>query len=433
MLSLDGKANRLATMIRGNLGAAMQGLAVVPLFAGFDLDAADPARPAGSSATTWPAGCTRRHGYDAVGSGSLFARSALKKRYRPGLTADEAVAARGRGAVRRRRRRHRHRRPGPDPPDLPGGHGRHRRGHQPADRRRGRRRSPRPWSPRAWRTRAADAPPAPSPEPTTRRPPPWPCSSTPRPSRSCGTARSTPARASPAAAASWCSSYDGGVLFVAENHSTALHKVSEIYDRIGFAAVGRYNEFENLRAAGVRLADLRGYSYDRRDVTGAGAGQRVRADPRLDLHRADRSRTRWRSASPRWAPPRPRTSCTGSPTTARCRRAPGCRGDGRPGRGDREQHPAGPPRATSRWRPALRLAVRATEHGGRGERRARGRGRNQLEVGGAGPRTVPGGRSAGITGAALTASLAQDVGGEHGRRRGAHRTGVNERFRASPG
>jgi proteasome alpha subunit len=63
-------------------------------------------------------------------------------------------------------------------------------------------------------------------------------------------------------------SYGDGVLFVAENMSSALHKVSEIYDRIGFAAVGRYNEFENLRAAGVRLADLRGYSYDRRDVTG---------------------------------------------------------------------------------------------------------------------------------------------------------------------
>jgi proteasome alpha subunit len=62
-------------------------------------------------------------------------------------------------------------------------------------------------------------------------------------------------------------SYSGGVLFVAENPSTALHKVSEIYDRIGFAAVGRYNEYENLRAAGVRMADLRGYSYDRRDVT----------------------------------------------------------------------------------------------------------------------------------------------------------------------
>jgi proteasome alpha subunit len=62
--------------------------------------------------------------------------------------------------------------------------------------------------------------------------------------------------------------YTGGVLFVAENRSTALHKVSEIYDRIGFAAVGRYNEFDNLRTAGIRSADLRGYSYDRRDVTG---------------------------------------------------------------------------------------------------------------------------------------------------------------------
>lgn len=61
-----------------------------------------------------------------------------------------------------------------------------------------------------------------------------------------------------------------GIVFVAENPSQALHKISEIYDRIGFAAVGRYNEFENLRIAGVRLADMRGYSYDRRDVTGRG-------------------------------------------------------------------------------------------------------------------------------------------------------------------
>ncbi|MGW0502298.1 proteasome subunit alpha [Micromonospora sp. NPDC003241] len=63
-------------------------------------------------------------------------------------------------------------------------------------------------------------------------------------------------------------SYAGGVLFVAENLSSTLHKVGEIYDRIGFAAVGRYNEFENLRRAGVRMADLNGLSYDRRDVTG---------------------------------------------------------------------------------------------------------------------------------------------------------------------
>jgi len=61
--------------------------------------------------------------------------------------------------------------------------------------------------------------------------------------------------------------YADGVLFVAENASSALHKVSEIYDRIAFGAVGKYNEFENLRVAGIRLADLRGYSYDRRDVT----------------------------------------------------------------------------------------------------------------------------------------------------------------------
>jgi proteasome alpha subunit len=62
--------------------------------------------------------------------------------------------------------------------------------------------------------------------------------------------------------------YADGILFVAENPSSALHKISEIYDRIAFAAVGKYNEFENLRVAGVRMADLRGYSYDRRDVTG---------------------------------------------------------------------------------------------------------------------------------------------------------------------
>ena len=55
--------------------------------------------------------------------------------------------------------------------------------------------------------------------------------------------------------------YADGVLFVSENPSQALHKVSEIYDRIAFAAVGRYNEFENQRIAGVRLADMRGYAY----------------------------------------------------------------------------------------------------------------------------------------------------------------------------
>ncbi|MEV7647735.1 proteasome subunit alpha [Arthrobacter sp. NPDC089319] len=61
-----------------------------------------------------------------------------------------------------------------------------------------------------------------------------------------------------------------GIALVAENPSPSLHKIGEIYDRIAFAAVGKYNEFESLRQAGVRYADVRGYSYDREDVTGRG-------------------------------------------------------------------------------------------------------------------------------------------------------------------
>jgi proteasome alpha subunit len=64
--------------------------------------------------------------------------------------------------------------------------------------------------------------------------------------------------------------YQDGILFVAPNPSRALHKISEIYDRIAFAAVGRYNEYEILRKAGVRYADLTGYQYDRQDVTARG-------------------------------------------------------------------------------------------------------------------------------------------------------------------
>jgi proteasome alpha subunit len=61
--------------------------------------------------------------------------------------------------------------------------------------------------------------------------------------------------------------YAGGIVFVAENPSSHLRKVSELYDRIAFAAVGKFSELENLRVAGVRLADIRGYSYGREDVT----------------------------------------------------------------------------------------------------------------------------------------------------------------------
>jgi proteasome beta subunit len=91
MLSLDGKANRLATMIRNNLGVAMQGLAVIPLFAGFDLAATDPAKAGRIFSFDVAGGCYEETGYDGIGSGSLFAKAALKKRYRSGLSADEAA------------------------------------------------------------------------------------------------------------------------------------------------------------------------------------------------------------------------------------------------------------------------------------------------------------------------------------------------------
>jgi len=84
-LTLDGKANRLATMIRGNLAAAMQGLAVVPLFAGYDTAITDPATAGKIYSFDVTGGRYPEQYYHSVGSGSLFARGALKKLWRPGL------------------------------------------------------------------------------------------------------------------------------------------------------------------------------------------------------------------------------------------------------------------------------------------------------------------------------------------------------------
>ncbi|GAB2648107.1 proteasome subunit beta [Prescottella soli] len=91
-LTFDGKANRLSSMVRGNLGAAMQGLAVVPLLVGFDLDAADPVK-AGRIVSYDVVGgrYEERAGYHAVGSGSLFAKASLKKLYREGGDEDSAL------------------------------------------------------------------------------------------------------------------------------------------------------------------------------------------------------------------------------------------------------------------------------------------------------------------------------------------------------
>ena len=88
LLSLDGKANRLSTMIRNNLGLAMQGLAVVPLFAGYDLD-----RGIGRIFSyDVTGGRYEEQHHHSVGSGSMFARGSLKKRWRPGLGRQEAMA-----------------------------------------------------------------------------------------------------------------------------------------------------------------------------------------------------------------------------------------------------------------------------------------------------------------------------------------------------
>ncbi len=88
-LSMDGKANRLAALIRANLGMAMQGLAVVPLFAGYDL-AADQGRIFSYDVT---GGRYEETAFHSVGSGSLFARGSLKKLYRDDFNAEEAVTA----------------------------------------------------------------------------------------------------------------------------------------------------------------------------------------------------------------------------------------------------------------------------------------------------------------------------------------------------
>jgi proteasome beta subunit len=88
-LSLDGKANRLATMIRSNLPLAMQGLAVVPLFAGFDLESGE-GRIFSYDVT---GGRYEEHKFHSVGSGSLFARGALKKLFRDDLSPEDAVTA----------------------------------------------------------------------------------------------------------------------------------------------------------------------------------------------------------------------------------------------------------------------------------------------------------------------------------------------------
>jgi len=92
-LSLDGKANQLSLLIRGNLGMAMQGLAVVPLFAGYETQSDDPAKAGRIFSYDVTGGRYEEHSFHSVGSGSVFARGALKKLYRDDFTEQDAVVA----------------------------------------------------------------------------------------------------------------------------------------------------------------------------------------------------------------------------------------------------------------------------------------------------------------------------------------------------
>jgi proteasome beta subunit len=92
-LSLDGKANRLSLLIRNNLPMAMQGLAVVPLFAGYDLEQSDPTKAGRIFSYDVTGGRYEEHSFHSVGSGSVFARGALKKLYRDDFTEADAVTA----------------------------------------------------------------------------------------------------------------------------------------------------------------------------------------------------------------------------------------------------------------------------------------------------------------------------------------------------
>ena len=161
--------------------------------------------------------------------------------------------------------------------------------------------------------------------------------------------------------------YADGVLFVAENASSALHKVSEIYDRIGFAAVGKYNEFENLRVAGIRLADLRGYSYDRRDVT-ARALANAYAQTLGTIFTEQQKPYEVEICVAEVGARRRRRPALPALLRRHDRRRAGVPGDGRPGRRGRHRVRAGLPRRACRWPRRWRVAV---ARAGLGRRRGR--------------------------------------------------------------
>ena len=253
-LSLEGKANQLAQMVRAHLPLAMQGLAVVPLFAGYDL-----ARRTGRIFTyDVTGGHYEEADFQATGSGGRDARQTIKLGFREAMTEDEAVElaieplfqAADEDA-------------GTGGPDLVRGiyplvavvdaDGYRRIDEADVAERFGAliERMRRPGRPAGRRRRCGGVMTMPfyvAPEQVMKDRAEY--------------AQKGIARGRSLVAAV----YDEGVLIVAENPSRSLHKVSEIYDRIAFAGVGKYNEYDQLRVAGVRHADTKGYAYSREDV-----------------------------------------------------------------------------------------------------------------------------------------------------------------------
>ena len=248
-LSLEGKANQLSQLVRANLPAAMQGLVVVPLFAGFD----ERRRRGRVFSFDVTGGSYEESDFQATGSGGVHARNWIKAFWREGISLDEAVdlalrslfaaadedaATGGPDLVRRIF-------PTVAVIDVDGFRmladddierraeaqlGRARGGRGPVS-------MPFYVSPEQVMKDRADY---------ARK----------------GIARGRSLVALESA---------DGIVIVAENPSRTLFKISEIYDRIAFAGVGKYNEFEMLKIAGVRHADLKGYSYSREDVNARGS------------------------------------------------------------------------------------------------------------------------------------------------------------------
>jgi proteasome alpha subunit len=164
--------------------------------------------------------------------------------------------------------------------------------------------------------------------------------------------------------------YADGLLFIAENPSSLLHKISEIYDKMAFAGVGKYSEFEDLRIAGIRLADLRGYQYGREDVKARDLANAVLPGSVVHLHATDEA-VRDRSAGRRGRRRRERQLDLPRPLEQLGLRRTGLRRDGRHaeelGEALKDRYAAGWDLATAR---------RHRDHGpGHGARDPRGAGR----------------------------------------------------------